>query len=189
MQPEQQAGISALVLATDDLDRAVLDLAAVLDGLAPERFEIIVVGDAISLSELRARAPGLPIRCVSGDVDPRYELVFVAARDGRFDVRELNHLMDAIEHGAEVAAGYRPRRTDAIVRRLQRWGWHVDVDCAFALLRRTVWQRLKEAASTGVPCAELSSKARRLGFRVAEVAVSQRRPSIGLAAPAGTRAA
>jgi hypothetical protein len=97
--------------------------------------------------------------------------------------------MDAIEHGAEVAAGYRPRRTDAIVRRLQRWGWHVDVDCAFALLRRAVWQRLRDAASTGVPCAELSGKARRLGFRVAEVAVSQRRPSIGLAASAGGRAA
>jgi hypothetical protein len=189
MQPEQQAGISALVPANDDLDGAVLDLAAVLDGLTPERFEIIVVGDAISLNELRARAPGLPIRCVSGEADPRYDLVFVAARDGRFDVRELNRLMDAIERGAEVAAGYRPRPTDAIVRQLQRWGWHIDVDCAFALLRRTVWQRLEDAASAGVPCAELSSKARRLGFRVAEVAVSQRRPSIGLATSARTRAA
>src|ERR671939_1754875 len=161
MQPEQQAGISALVLATDDLDRAVLDLAAVLDGLAPERFEIIVVGDAISLSELRARAPGLPIRCVSGDVDPRYELVFVAARDGQFDVRELNHLLDAIERGAEVAAGYRPRRTDAIVRRLHDWGCGVDVDWAFALLRRAVWSRIAPSGDRPVLSARVSNAARR----------------------------
>jgi hypothetical protein len=186
----QQAGISALLVGKQDIDRAVLDLAAVLDGLTPERFEIIVLGEAAgSLSELRARAPGLPIRCGSDGADPRYDLIFVAARDGQFDVRELNHLMDAIEGGAEVAAGYRPRRTDAIVRRLQRWGCNVDVDCAFALVRRAVWQTLTAQVRYSYPCAELSTTARRLGFRVAEVAVSQRRPTIGVAVSAGTRAA
>jgi hypothetical protein len=186
----QQPGISALLVGKQDIDRAVLDLAAVLDGLTPERFEIIVLGEAAgSLSELRARAPGLPIRCGSDGADPRYDLIFVAARDGQFDVRELNHLMDAIEGGAEVAAGYRPRRTDAIVRRLQRWGCNVDVDCAFALVRRAVWQTLTAQVRYSYPCAELSTTARRLGFRVAEVAVSQRRPTIGVAVSAGTRAA
>ena len=190
MQREQQPGISAFVVANDDIDRAVLDLAAVLDGLTPQRFEIIVVGEAAgSLSELRARAPGLPIRGGSEGAEPRYELVFVAARDGQFDVRELNHLLDAIDAGAEVAAGYRPRRTDAIVRYLQRWGCNVDVDCAFALVGRAVWQVLTAQAGYSHPCAELSNRARRLGFRVAEVAVSQRRPSIGVAISAGTRAA
>src|SRR6266487_2919480 len=178
MQRAQPPGISALLVANDDMDRAVLDLAAVLDGLTPGRFEIILVGAAVgSLSDLRARAPGLPIRCVQDDADPRYELVFVAARDGQFDIRELNHLLEAIEGGAEVAAGYRPRRTDAIVRCLQRWGCNVGVDCAFALLRRGVWQRLVTPARQGDLCAELSNRARRLGYGVAEVAVSQRRPS------------
>jgi hypothetical protein len=190
MQRDQQPGISALLMANEDIDRAVLDLAAVLDGLTPQRFEIIVVGEAAgSLSELRARAPGLPIRCGSDGGDPRYELVFVAARDGQFDVRELNHLLDAIEGGAEIAAGYRPRRTDAIVRCLQRWGCNVDVDCAFALVRRAVWQALTAQARHSHPCAELSSRARRLGFRVAEVAVSQRRPSIGVTLSTSSRAA
>ena len=61
-----------------------------------------------------------------------YDLIFVAAPDGQFDVRELNHLLDAIEDGADVAVGYRPRRTDVLVRRLQRWGWNLDVDCAYS---------------------------------------------------------
>jgi hypothetical protein len=192
MQREQPPGISALVTTSEDLDRGVLDLAAVLDGLAPERFEIVIVGEAASiLSELRARAPSLPVRSVVGEADPRYELVFVGSRDGQFDIRELNHLLEAIERGADVAAGYRPRRTDPIVRRLQRWGWHVDVDCAFALLKRVVWQQIMAHAKTGprMCCAEFSSQARRLGFDVTDVAVSQRRPSIGVAVSAGNRAA
>ena len=190
MQREQQSGISAVIVANDDIDRAMLDLAAVLDGLAPARFEIIVVGLApAGLRELLGRAPGLPVRAVSNIADPRYDLVFVAARDGRFDVRELNHLLEAIEHGADVAAGYRPRRTDAIVRRLQRWGCHVDVDCAFALFRHPVWQQLTRDGSHRVALPELRSKARREGFRVAEVAVSQRRPTIGVTISASTRAA
>jgi len=38
-------------------------------------------------------------------------------------------------------------------------------------------------------CAELSSRARRLGCEVTDVPVSQRRPSLGVAASVGTRAA
>ena len=179
-------GISAVLVASDGLDGAVLDLAAVLDGLVPQSYEIIVVGDAASTSDLRARAPRLPLRTIGADsaADPVYDLVFVAARDGRFDVRELNHLLEAVQQGADVAAGYRPRRTDGIVRRLQRWGCNVDVDCAFALLRSDV---VSEANSYG--CANLSMRARRLGFRVVDVPVSRRRPTIGVAATASERAA
>lgn len=175
-----------MIVVNDDIERAVLDLAAVLDGLAPAQFEIIVVGPTPGgLRELLGRAPGLPVRSVSSTADPRYDVVFVAARDGRFDVRELNHLMEAIDDGADVAAGYRPRRMDPIVRQLHRWGWHLPVDCAFALLRRQAWQQLTPAAA----CTELVGKARRLGFRVAEVAVSQRRPTIGITVSASTRVA
>ena len=51
-----------------------------------------------------------------------------------------------------------------------------------------VWQRLVSETKTYV-CAELSSRARRLGCEVADVPVSQRRPSLGVAASAGIRAA
>src|SRR4051812_43172186 len=117
-------GISAVLLPVDDLDSAVLDLAAVLEGLVADRFEIIVVGSAAThtVEDLRARAHALPVRVVKGETlsdgcaAACYDLLFVGARDGQFDVRELNHLMDAIEQGADVAAGYRPRRRDPLVR-------------------------------------------------------------------------
>jgi hypothetical protein len=180
------SGISAVLLPQDDLEGAVLDLAIVLEGLCADRFELIVVGHDASTEDLRARAPRLPLRNVDGDsiVDgcdaARYELVLVASDDGQFDVRELNHLLEAIEAGADVAAGYRPRRMDGLKRQFQRWGWKVDVDCAFMLLRRHVWQAVAATSDQAWCCATLLSAVRRLGYRVEELPVSHRRPTIGL---------
>ena len=168
-------GISAVLLPGASLDTAVLDLAAVLEGLVGDRFEIILVShDASAAADLQQRR--LPLRLIDGTsigdgaAVASYELVLIAAADGQFDVRELNHLLEAIEAGADMAVGYRPHVTDALVRAIQRCGWHAEVDCALTLMRRSVWQRL-HCAST--------SDARRLGFRVSEVPVSHRRPSIG----------
>src|SRR5437016_5626743 len=75
VQRDVQAGISA-VLAADaaptDIDDAVLDLAAVLDGLVNENFEIIIVpiGSANSLTgslaELHVRHPDLALHVLDG---------------------------------------------------------------------------------------------------------------------------
>lgn len=192
--PLQAPGISAVLLPGDDLDTAILDLAAVLAGLVGDQFEILLVAGvgAPDVTDLYARAPGLPLRVIEGQSAAdgceaaNFDLIFLAAPDGEFDVRELNHLLEAIEKGADIAAGYRPRRADALVRQLQRWGWKIDVDCAFELIRREVWQRLKQEGRLTSCCAELLANVRRLGFRVSEVRVSHRRRSLG--APASSAA-
>jgi hypothetical protein len=179
------SGISAVLLPRDDLESFVLDLAVVLEGLCADRFEIIVVGHNPPVEELRARAPRLPLRTVDGHsiVDgcdsARHELILVVSDDGQFDVRELNHLMDAIDAGADVAAGYRPRRMDGLMRQFQRWGLKFDVDCAFVLVRRQVWHAVAGQQKEWC-CAALLSAVRHLGYRVAEVPVSHRRPTIGM---------
>ncbi len=196
---EQRHGISAVLTTVEHLDSAVLELAAVLEGLVPSAFEIIVVADGRARrthtvsEDLRVRAPGLPLRIVDGDGiaagcdAAEYDLVFLSAADGRFDVRELNHLLDAIEHGADVATGYRPRRTDGILRQLQRWGWNVQVDCAFSLFGRRILREL-DGRGRG-SCANLLSAVRRLGYSVAEVPLRHRRPTLGTAVSAISRAA
>lgn len=195
---EQRHGISAVLMTAEHLDATVLDLAAVLEGLVSSAFEIIVVtGQPRQLlavtEELRARAPALTLRVVEGDsvgagCDAAiYDLIFLSARDGRFDVRELNHLLDAIERGADVAAGYRPRPTDGIFRHLQRWGWNVHIDCAFSLFRRGIWPKLDRRGRGS--CAELVLSVRRLGYHVTEVPVRHRRPAMGTPVSAVSRAA
>jgi hypothetical protein len=175
------------MLPGEELDSAILDLAAVLEGLSGDQFEILLVGDAqAAADDVLARAPGLPLHVIdgksiaSGCDAALYDLIFVGTSDGQFDVRELNHLLEAIEHGADVAAGYRPRRMDAIVRQFQRFGWKVDVDCAFVLLRRNVWNDVAAPQQKEWCCAEVLANARRRGYHVVEVPVSHRRPTIGI---------
>jgi hypothetical protein len=193
MYPEKRPGISAVLATHDsqiDLDSTILELAAVLDGLVYGNFEIIVV-EALDepttsqtseiLAGLLVRCPGLPLRILEQQNGERntalaagfdaatYELLFVSAADGRFDVRELNHLLDAIERGADLAIGYRGRRSRSWSRLLNlligKSGQ--DVDCAFTLIRRSVWQGVGP-----ICCAELLNRARQERFRVAEVPVS-----------------
>jgi hypothetical protein len=186
-----------VLLPGEDLDSAVLDLVAVLEGLVGRNFEILLVaGDcAPDVSGLRQRGRGLPLRVVRGTTladgcdAASYELIFVAAQDGQFDVRELNHLLDAIESGADVAVGYRPRPTDGLVRRLHRWGWNVDLDCAYALIRQSVWQRLKQEGQQTACCTELLASVRRLRCKVSEVPVSHHRPTLGAPETTSRRAA
>jgi len=192
-------GISAVLAPGNDLDSAVLDLAAVLSGLVAERFEIILVSEQplTTVADLKARAPHLPLRVVQGPSiaagceAASFDLIFVAAGDGQFDVRELNHLFDAVELGADVAIGYRPRRADGLLRRFQRLGLNIGggLDCAFALLRRQVWDAVQVSSTNARCCGELLANARRHAYRTAELPVSARRPAIGVQVPAGTRAA
>ena len=177
---QAKAGISAVLLPCANFETAALDLAAVLAGLVGDRFEIILVCDQrqvpAQVSDLLARAPHLPLRVVNGSgvgegcAAARYELVFIAARDGQFDVRELNRLLDAVERGADVALGYRRRWADGFVRQLQKVGVRVALDWAFFLARRQIWC----AAAQTSDWPNLVGLARRRGYRVAEVPVSRK---------------
>jgi hypothetical protein len=190
MSPDDP-GISAVLsshVQTPLTEEALLDLAAVLDGLVGETFEIIVAdGPSDMLDSLLVRFPNLPLRILeSPDHDPAagiatatYDLILHVSADGTFDVRELNHFLEAVEHGAELAIGYRAHT-------VKRFAWYVlgyllfgrtarDVDCPFKLFRRAVWQRTG-MAPRGVDrwfSTRLIVRARRLGFRVAELPVKQ----------------
>jgi Glycosyl transferase family 2 len=215
-QSDKLPGISAVLVAqaalagSTELEGAVLDLAAVLDGLVCGNFEIIVVNatsppHAAELAdELRARCPSLPVRVqaaqavgeetalAAGFDAAAYDLILVSGANGEMDVREANHLLEAVEDGADLAIGYRPRRADGFIRRLHGWGWNAlvgllfgktgrDVDCPFKLFRSVVWQSvdLRPRKPGRTFNAELLIRARALGFNVAEVPVSHRRPHVG----------
>jgi dolichol-phosphate mannosyltransferase len=219
-QRDVQPGISAVLAPDDehtDLEGAVLDLAAVLDGLVNTNFEIIVVDVAPSsrltdaLAGLRARSPDLPLRVLEGDYIGQaaalaagfdaadYDLILVTTTDGQFDVRESNHLLEAVEHGADMAIGHRVRRADGVVRRMQGRAWNElvrllfgqtgrDVDCPVKLFRKAVWQHVGMQPRGPRPIfnAELLVRARRLGFKLVEVPITHRRPHSGaVRRPAG----
>jgi hypothetical protein len=184
-------GISAVLsshVQRPPTEEVVLELAAVLDGLVGDNFEIIVVdGPSDSLDGLRIRFPHLPLRILEArDDDPAagigcaaYDLVLLVSADYAFDLRELNHFLEAVEQGADLAIGYRSRN-------LARFAWYAlghllfgktarDVDCPFKLFRQCVWQRtgMHPRGADRWFSTRLVVRARRLGFRVTELPVKQ----------------
>jgi hypothetical protein len=184
-------GISAVLSShvqqplTEDM---LLDLAAVLDGLVGNNFEIIVAdGPSDSLDSLLVRFPHLPLRILEArDRDPAagigraaHDLILLVSPDYAFDVRDLNHFLEAVERGADLVIGYRAYN-------FRRFAWYAlghllfgktarDVDCPFKLFRSCVWRRtgMHPRGADRWFSTRLVVRARRLGFRVAELPVKQ----------------
>jgi glycosyltransferase involved in cell wall biosynthesis len=183
------------------IEPAVRRLAGVLRDLQAD-FEIVVVDDGSRdrtgpiLAALAASEPALRLRVVSHPENRGYgaalasgfdaaakELIFFTDGDEQFDVRELARFLDEMDPATHLVIGYRARRADPLVRLVNARGWKLlvnglfgytarDVDCAFKLFRRRVWQSLTVHARGATFSAEFLVKARRLGFRVKELPVS-----------------
>jgi glycosyltransferase involved in cell wall biosynthesis len=209
--------ISAVLPAYNEeaiIERTVRHVAEVLSALASD-FEIIVSNDgsrdntAGVLADLQAREPGLHLRMVthernrgygaalaSGFDAARKDLVFLTDGDKQFDVTELSQFLPAMDGQVDLVIGWRRKRADPPMRKLNALGWKLlvnllfgytarDVDCAFKLFRRRVWESMTVQSRGATFSAEFMIKARRLGFHVKELPVSHFPRTAG--SPTGAR--
>jgi glycosyltransferase involved in cell wall biosynthesis len=172
----------------------------VLPGAA-DQFEIIVVDDGstdrtgtyadeLARSDPRVRVVhhasrrgyGGAIR--SGIASSRHELIFFTDGDRQFDPADVGLLLADLE-GADAVVGYRRKRSDPLRRRFVGWCYNRairvlfglpvrDVDCAFKLLRREVFDRvpLDHIRSNGAFfSAEMLIRMHQAGLRVRQVGV------------------
>lgn len=110
------------------------------------------------------------------------DLVFFSDSDLQFDLEEIRHLLEWIDH-YEIVAGYREHRADPFMRRFNAWGWRSlvrmalglkvrDIDCAFKLFRREVFEKVKLSSVGAMINTELLTRAQQEGMRIKEVPVS-----------------
>lgn len=196
------------------IERTVRHVGSVLTGLASS-FEIVVVNDGSHdrtgaiLKMLQEEEPGLHLRIVthqhnrgygaalaSGFDAARQELIFLTDGDKQFDVAELAVFLSQMDDQTDLIVGWRRNRADPPLRLLNAWGWKLlvnglfgytarDIDCAFKLFRRRVWQSLTVHARGATFSAELIIKARRLGFCIKQLPVSHFPRTAG--SPTGAR--
>lgn len=172
---------------------------ATLEKLA-ERFEIIVVNDGSSddtievvtklirenksvklITHKHNQGYGGAIK--TGLYNSRYNLVAFNDGDGQFDFSEIERFLPKLKD-ADLVIGYRKKRSDPFFRLVNAKLYSVfllflfglkvrDVDCAFKVMKKEVIEAIPDLKSNGaLISAEFLIKARKKGFRIAQVAVN-----------------
>ncbi len=164
-----------------------------------KEFEVIIVNDG-STDETKAIVSTLQhqdprIRLVnhvnnrgygaavwSGLKAAKGEYLFYSDADRQFNLKEIAKLFAYIEQ-FDVVIGYRRKRQDHFIRRVNTWGWArltslllgtrvKDPDCAFKLFRRTALAGVSVRSQGAVFSPELLMKLRRSNRSIKEVAVT-----------------
>ncbi|MBM2809545.1 MAG: glycosyl transferase family 2 [Chloroflexi bacterium] len=192
--------ISAVLPAFNEEELIGATAEAMAETLASlsDDYEVIVVNDG---SRDRTRevvdalsATNSHVRCVSHAINRGYgdalktgfsaaakDLIFFTDGDRQFDVSEISRFIPEIDQ-ADMVIGYRSPRRDPAIRLVYAWGWRLlvtilfgytarDIDCAFKLFRKAVWQRVQVHSGVATFSAEFLVKARRCGFRIVELPV------------------
>jgi glycosyltransferase involved in cell wall biosynthesis len=173
-------------------------LAPVLASIT-EDYEIVIVDDgskdrtAERVLEIQKQYP--KVRLVRHPVNQGFgaavhtaftsaekEWVFYTDSDRQFKVEEIRKMLPFTEK-ADIVAGYRAPRADPFLRKVFAFGWFSlctilfgytarDIDCAFKLFRREIMDRIRVDSRGATFSIEFLTRAKRAGYRIAEVPVS-----------------
>jgi glycosyltransferase involved in cell wall biosynthesis len=111
----------------------------------------------------------------------KFEWVFFTDGDGQFDVGEIP-LLVTLSKTCDLAVGYRLKRADPMIRKLNAFMWGSlvklllkfrvrDVDCAFKLIKKEVIDRAKLESEGALISTELLAKAAKMGYKIGETGV------------------
>ncbi len=181
-----------------NIERQVAAVDEVLAAMQFDDYEILVVDDG-SADRTRAVCEGMQkrfpkLRLLIHEVNQGYAkalrtgftsaampLVFYTDADNQFDVKELKNLLAAIDD-YDIVCGFRIYRFDPFSRLVLSWGYNLivrvlfrirvrDVDCAFKLFRREVFDRIHIESKKFFVDTEILAKASKAGMKMTEIGV------------------
>jgi len=180
-----------------NVGRTVENALRVLEKLNAD-FEIIIVDDGSSDGTARIadeiagrdkrvkvvhhdRNRGYGAALQSGFAAATKELVFYTDGDGQFDMNEMPPLLPLMEHW-DIVSCYRLNRRDPLIRKINGWAWTKlvcllfglkvrDVDCAFKLYKREIFERIELSSTGALIDAEVLARAARKGYRITQEGV------------------
>ncbi|MBN1297481.1 glycosyltransferase family 2 protein [bacterium] len=183
----------------DNVEKLVKDADSIGKNIMDDRYEIIVVDDGSKdhtpaiLNRLKTEYPHLVVYTHSpnrgytaalrtGFTQAKMDLIFYSDADNQFDLTEIPLLLDRIGDN-DIVSGYRNPRIDPWLRIFVSRCFNVmshtifrfpirDVDCAFKLFRREVFDKITITSDNFMVDTEIMAKAVLFGMRVAEVGVT-----------------
>jgi glycosyltransferase involved in cell wall biosynthesis len=178
----------------DNITRVVEQALTVLEKLKAD-FEVIIVNDGSSDStgqiadELAGQKDrvkvvhhrtnlGYGAALQSGFKAATKEIVFYTDGDGQFDINEMPPLLRLMEQ-YDIVSCYRLNRQDNLIRKINGWCWTKlvcllfgmkirDIDCAFKLYKREIFDNIKVVSTGALIDAEILARAVRKGYRVTQ---------------------
>lgn len=164
---------------SDDLQVIVVNdgsrdrTAEIADGLAAELPEVEVI------HQYPNRGYGGALQSGFRAAKKRY--VFYTDGDGQFDINEIDLLIPLIDR-FDIVSGYRLNRQDSMMRVLNAKAWGVlmrvvlglrvrDIDCAFKLYRREIFDRIEMKSQGALIDAEILARAVRKGYTIGQVGI------------------
>ncbi len=182
--------------------------------VAPEvskKFEVIVVDDgsldktAEVTNQLSKTYP--EVRLVShsknrgyggalktGFYESKYDYITYMDSDNQFDFADLKKLVEKMEEtDSDIVVGFRIKRADVFVRRLNGKMWNLmvsmllslpikDIDCGFKLIKREVLLKIPKLESNGATIsAELLVKAKKKRFKISQIGLDHKSRQFGTA--------
>jgi glycosyltransferase involved in cell wall biosynthesis len=216
-RPLTRRGLSVVLPAYNEeqvIERTVKRCVEVLGAIAPD-FEVIVVddgshdrtgalADALAAADPRVRVvhnrpnKGYGGALIAGFDAATKSLTFFMDSDGQFDIADLARLIPWRERGYRAVLGYRKRRNDAFMRKVNAWGWNRlgrilfglrvrDVDCAFKLYDTNIVRACAVVAEGAMINMEMLVKLKHLGVKYVEVPVHHYPRTYGTATGANIR--
>jgi len=175
---------NVLPLVSDDYEIIIVDdgssdgTGAAADALASRDQKIRVV------HHLTNKGYGCALR--SGFETASKEYVFYTDGDGQFDMSELVgvvELMTTLEGGCDIVSCYRRNRIEGGVRKFNAfcWSWLIglmfripnrDVDCAFKLYRRSIFDQIRLKSTGALIDTEVLARAARKGYKIVQMPVN-----------------
>jgi glycosyltransferase involved in cell wall biosynthesis len=195
------SSISAVLPAfneEENIESAALKLLEVLKTLPFPKYEVVIVNDgskdrtgeisdalAQKYPEIRViHHPtnlGYAQALSNGFTSAKSDLIFYTDSDNQFDVKELKNFIAPIED-YDLVCGFRIYRFDPLTRLFLSWGFNLlvriifrirvrDIDCAFKLFRREIFDKIKIESQRFFVDAEVLAKARYHKFSMTELGV------------------
>ena len=147
------------------------------DGTAQIADELAGQNDKIKVLHHRTNL-GYGAALQSGFKAATKKLVFYTDGDGQFDINEMPPLLGLMEK-YDIVSCYRLNRQDNLMRKINGWGWTKlvclmfdmrvrDIDCAFKLYKREIFDNIKLLSTGALIDAEILARSVRKGYRITQ---------------------
>lgn len=164
-------------------------------------YEILLVNDGsrdrtgeVARADLAPRIPNLllvehfPNRGYGGALKAGFaaatkELIAFTAADRQFKFDEITLLLDKLTPDMTLVSGWRVKRQDNLIRRMNGRGWNTvvmilfgrtihDIDCGFKIFRRDMLNHIHIESNGAMIDTEMLAEMRARGFKMTDVPVT-----------------